>query len=333
MKMRYLTLLLVLGAASCSTPRVDPSADPEISRVASLARKATAEGQYDQAASIYQRALVRARAMDNSAEIANNAYNLAMCMIKLQKFDDARPLLSEARREFERLGQPIADILLLQAEMARAVGRFDEAVSLADQVIPSLKSGATPAYRLQVALIKTVSACDRGDAVTAKKEFAAVQKEAGSVEDPFLRAQAANASGRILLLDKDPGKAAAEFDREADLARKAGKYHDMALALGRGGQAYLDAGVLLPASDRFYRSARSLYAQQDLPGALKMIQPALDAAKAANDDESLRRIITLFKDIKEDVERAAPPPEDLQPVAPAEPADAPAEQPAAGPIP
>ena len=108
-----------------------------------------------------------------------------------------------------------------------------------------------------------------------------------SNDDPILKADAAGVAGRIALLENDPARAAQEYDRQADYFKRARKYREMALSLGSAGQAYLDANILLPAVDRFYRSARSLYAQGDELAALKMVEAALAAGEKAGDQDSL----------------------------------------------
>ena len=136
----------------------------------------------------------------------------------------------------------------------------------------------------------------------SKAEFAKVQKELENTGDPILKADAAGIAGRIALLEKDPARAAQEYDRQADLCKRAGKFRDMALSLGAAGQAYLDANSLVPSVDRFYRSARSLYAQGDELAALKMVEAALTSGEKAGDQDSVMRTKALFDEIKKKVE-------------------------------
>ena len=58
--------------------------------------------------------------------------------------------------------------------------------------------------------------------------------------------------------------------------------------------------------DRFYRSARSLYAQGDELAALKMVEAALASGEKAGDQDSLLRTKALFEEIKKQVEDSKP---------------------------
>lgn len=302
-----LAIVAFLGAlmfSGCSTP---PAPDPEkveLSRVTTTARTAFEQGSASQAARLYVRALKMARVQDDPVEIGNNAYNLAACLIAIEKCDDARSLLREAKREFERAKRPVTLILLLDAKAARLQGNTDEALALAEQVLASLKEGDCGTYPLQVALLRTQIACDRGDGAMSKAEFAKAQKELQGTGDLILKADASGIAGRIALLENDPARAAQEYDRQADDYRRAGKYRDMALALGSAGQAYLDASALQPSVDRFYRSARSLHAQGDELAALKMVEAAIASGEKAGDQDSLLRTKALFDEIKKQVEDA-----------------------------
>ncbi len=303
---RSIGLVMCLLAAGCASPTPQESAtDPELARVATTARLAFDGGSAEQAARLYARSLAMARAVDDSLEIGNNAYNLAACLIAIDRYGDAREYLSEARREFERAHRDPAPVILLDAKAARLQGKADEALALADQVLATTKGETSDSYKVQVALLKAEVACDRSDAAAAKTAMAVADKTMASVSDPALSAVAANVAARINLVENDPGKAAMQYDRETEFYRQARKYHDMALAMGRAGRAYLDAGILTPAEDRLYRAARTLFGQGDELGALKLIEPALNAADKAGDKDAALRATALFKEIKESVESTA----------------------------
>lgn len=298
---KWAALCVVLALAGCSTPPPPSPEKTELARVTTTARTAFEQGSVSQAARLYIRALKMARMQDDSAEIGNNAYNLAACLIALGRYDDARSLLREAKREFERAKRPVTMLLLLDAKAARLQGHADEALALAGQVLTSLKPGKAGTYSLQVYLLKTQIACDQGNVSAAKAEFANVEKDLKGAGDLVLKAEASGIEGQIARLENDPGRAAQKYDQQADIFKRAKKYHDMALALGTAGQAYLDAHILLPSVDRFYRAARSLYAQGDELAALKMIESAMVAGEKAGDQDSLIRTKALFDEIKEQV--------------------------------
>ena len=298
--------VVILALTGCATPPPPSPEKTELSRVTTTAHKAYEQGSASQAARLYIRALKMARVQDDVVEIGNNAYNLAACLIALEKYDDARNLLREAKCEFERAKRPIPAIVLLDAKAARLQGKADEALALADQVLVFLKERDGGAYPLQVFLFKAQVACDRGDVAAAKLELAKAQKELKTHDDPILKADAAGVDGRIALLEGNPSRAAQEYDRQAEYFQCAKKYREMALSLGLAGQAYREASMYLPAVDRFYRSARSLYAQGDELAALKRVEAALASGEKTGDQDSLRRTKALFDEIKKQVENSKP---------------------------
>jgi tetratricopeptide (TPR) repeat protein len=298
--------MVALWLAGCSSTKTATPARIELSRMAATARVAYEQGSVSQAARLYVRTLKMARVQDDPVEIGNSAYNLAACLIALDKYDDARNLLQEAKHEFDRAKRPIPSILLLDAKAARLQGKSEEALALADQVLVSMNAGKGSRVPLQVLLFKTQVACDRGDVATAKLELVKAQKMLKIHDEPILKADAAGVAGRLALLEGDPVRAAQEYDLQVDYFKRAEKYRDMALSLGLAGQAYRDANIFLPAVDRFYRSARSLYAQGDELSALKMVEAALASGKNINDRNLLLRTQALFEEIKKQVEDSKP---------------------------
>jgi tetratricopeptide (TPR) repeat protein len=248
-----LTLLTLVG---CATPPTAPRKDKELSRTSDLARAAFEDGATARAIDLYRKALNRARAMDDAAEIGNAAYNLALCHIILGQLDQASALLAEAKAAFKRSGNNPADVLLLEATVAQRQGKLEQALSLADQVL-----AARPDENdlFQAMLLKGTIACDQGDPARARTALAEADKH--HVTNAALLAARERLAGNIFLLEGNPAEAAAAFDRAAALFQKAKHYRDMALTLRRAGEAYQEAGDTQRAEDRLFRAQRSLAAQ------------------------------------------------------------------------
>lgn len=296
-------LVAAVLLAGCATPPAKP-ADPALSRLASAGRAMFDRGSPDGAARLYVRALDKARAADDPREIGMAAYNLGACLIELEQYEEARGFLKEAELELKRADLGTAGVILLDAKALRLAGRYDEAVKRADAVLPAAAVGDKDSCRVQVHLLKAHIACDRGEAGWAHQEMGKAQDALEKMSDVMLEAEAAGVEGRLFLLDQAPEKAGNEFDRQAGLYRKAGKHRAMALALGRAGQAYTEANDPFHAGDRFYRSARCLFAQGDDVGALKMLDAGLAAAEKSQDEDSIARAAALFKEIRKRTEDA-----------------------------
>jgi len=299
-------LLLAGGLAGCAAPRAARPVDPALTLIAHAARQAFDRGAVESAAGQYTRALARARAADDAAEISNNAYNLAVCLLIMGQPDPARPLLQEARAEARRAGRPAVDAALLEVKAARQQGHAAEAARLAAALLAEPAVQKTPAWRLAALTLQAQLDFDAGRHPT--QDLAQIRILALDQPDPGLRADVENLMGRAALADQESRRAAQAFDREAHWLQQGGRFREMAQALARAGAAFAAAGQPAPAADRLYRAARSLWAQGDAVGALRQIEPAFAAARAARDADLQQRVAELFAAIKQSVapEKSAP---------------------------
>ena len=280
-----LAVVLALTSTGCSTPPKVIRTDPEIERNVAVARGAYAAGSAEKAAGYYQKALQRARVMDSPSEIAQNAYNLAACLAVMHQYDAAQASLDEARLEFQRAGIPCRELPLLEAKIARAQGRLQEAMSLAraEQKEPK---GPNDVIRVQWHLLLAELLCDQDQAAAADAEMAAIGPKQLKASGTDIRAETALTRARIQILKRNPQAAALQYDIAAGHWQEAGRYGDMDNALDQAGHAYEDAGNSSSAADRYYRSARSLFesgqfarardlAGRALPLAVASLQPGL----------------------------------------------------------
>lgn len=301
------TALLIL-TTGCATSKgnlkpVKP-VDRETVKIASLARAAFEQGAVRQAAILYKRALQRAQLIDDPEEIANNAYNLAACLILLEQYDKARALLQEAQREFRRTGGTLIDAILLEAKVTHLQGNREVAESLVDQALHSLDSSGTEAERRQAHLLKAQLACEAGNIVRAREAMERAELLVQENLELIGQARFAQVQGCITLLNKEPAKAAEYFDRESKLLQESQKYWEMPLAMKRAGEAYEQAGNYTKAANRYYRAARSLYVREEYEKALTLIQEkVLVTAERAGDIETLHRAISLMETIQMESKR------------------------------
>lgn len=299
-------LSCLLGAAflvlsiGCSGPKQGGTApaESELFGLMSAGRAAFRQGSVEQAATLYRQALMRARAMDNALAIGDAAYNLAACRVRQGKYEEARALLAEAKEEISSIHGNLADILLVEAKVARLQGKPDEALALAEQVLSSRGSHPTDRHRLQVHVLRGLISCEYGDIGHAEPELKQAVAYANGVSSPALRAEVSGLAGRIYLLQEQPGKAAKEFDHQALLLKQAALYREMVKALRSAGEAYMSSGSGKLAADRFYRAARSTFALGDRVEAVNLGKMAISAAKEAADEKALVRVRTLLGEIE-----------------------------------
>lgn len=288
---------LVLAGAGCSTSPKIVRTDPEIERNVAVARGAYAAGSAEKAAGYYQKALQRSRVMDSPSEIARNAYNLAACLAALHSYDAAQVCLDEARLEFQRAGISCRELPLLEAKIARAQGRSQEAVSLAraEQKKPN---GPNDAIRVQWQLLLAELLCDQDQAANADAELAAIGPKQLKASGDDIQAETALTRARVQMLKRNPQAAALQYDIAAGYWQEAGRYSDMASALEQAGRTYENYGINPSAADRYYRAARSLFESGQLDRARGLADRALPLATASLQPELQRQVERLKAEIE-----------------------------------
>ncbi len=295
-------VLSALLAAGCASQGPVRQTDTAIATAADTARLAFRKGSMEQAAGLYARALNRSRAVDDPFEIANNAYNLAACKMILRQYAEAGILLNEAATAAGRAGAPQEDIALLSAQAARLEGHAEEARARLNTL---LQQPVAPEIRLQADVMAARMDADEGhlDAAVAalkKIQSSSVARKAGD----SIRAEIEGLDAHLAQMSQRPADAAAAFDRQAEALRGAGRYREMAQALGSAAQAYLEAGQAPAAWERAYRGARSLFAQGDAAGALQQVETALTAVEQVQDEAQQKATARLFEEIREAVSAA-----------------------------
>lgn len=297
-------VLLVTGCAAPPRPVV-PAWDVEFARLNETARAAYERGSLPTACTLYEQALAHARALDAAAEIGDSAYNLAACRMALGEDEQARVLLREAEAELTRAKADLADVLLVAAKLARRQGRREDARRFAEQVLFDPGSVPTDSQRAEVALLQGGLACEDGDGARAKVALEEATRQISALCDvqsrTQLRAAREKVAGRIRLLEKRPAEAAECFDREAEFLQRARQASQMAHALLRSGESWRDAGQPAVAADRFFRAARSRFAQGHKEEAMKSVELSLELAAEAGDDALKQRALQLASEIQNPV--------------------------------
>lgn len=297
-------VLALVAACAAPGPHAVPVArDRQVLEASSAATLAYELGNYEQARTLYRRALMRARAIDAADQAADAAYNLAMSEIGLQNYEVAERMLRQAEYDAARGSSAAADIRLLRAKVAYLRERLPQALALANDVF---SARATPGLVLQATILRGQVFCDLRDLPAARAELQAAARLAGSSQSalaPAVEADINKLQGTIARLEGRWDVAARFFDAEVELLRAAHRHRDMAYALARAAEAQLAAGFPALAADRFFLAARSLAAQGE-PGTGKAFAVSSQgAAETAGDEDAHARARKLLADINQ---RAAP---------------------------
>jgi hypothetical protein len=287
-----------LAAGCSSSPPPAPPVDADFDLRSSAARDAFNQGSYDTAADLYRQALSRAQAMDRAAQISQASYNLAICLDEMAHFAEAADLLKEAEREAARAGEPVGEIVLIEARVARSM-HDSSAAALAARAIADAQAHPNLPLLVQSRVLAGQIALDGGDIAAARQDLSAATAAAGPTPlGSGVRGGMLGLAASIDLAAKDFPKAAAQFDAQADLLQSGHRYNQMRDALARSALAWSQANQPATAADRYFRAARAALGQEDFRAAASLDNSALEQAAKANAADLQSRAQLLQSDIK-----------------------------------
>lgn len=293
-----LCALVVAGAACSSGPYV--YVDPRVERFdrdLASGRSAFDRGELEIAATCYERALRGGRAMDDTAQIAAAANNFGALRLMQRRAAEARALLTEAVAATAALGNDTSAAEFLLATAARLDGDPNEASAIVARLLA--RDSLSESLVTQCRLLTGHLAADRLDLASARSFLALAERTSLDPTPPMVEARAAELEGRIEEHENDPAAAARAYDRETALLRTAGGAVDLPSSLSRAGRAHLQAGDAARAADRFWRAARSAWAQGDAESAVLAAEAARSSATTAGDSNVLRLVEALLREIAE----------------------------------
>ena len=254
------------------------------------------QGEYLLARRLFEQALDRGRQMDRADHIADAAFNLAAAQIELGELTAANRSLLEAKNESRRRGDPLGNILLLEAITARLQADPERSQAVTNQLLQQLPESNTR-LQIQAQLLSGLLACEAEDMTLAEQMLAKTAELLDNDDHPTIAAARAELQGCIKLLQNHPMEAAAAFDREIVFLQQARHYRQMVVALQKAGTAYTTAGRNQQAADRLFRAARSIFSQNRPGKAELLLEKAEAAARTAEAHLLLENIARLRKEI------------------------------------
>ena len=265
----FLIKILCLGVLECicgcagSPPAKLIHGDRTFTETTTAAHTAFQQSRIDEAATLYKLALKRAHALDQPSAIGDAAYNLAVCMLRLRKYDRAQTLLTEAGHELARIDSPLADILLLQARAAYLVGDIGAADIFIHQLRTDPKSEPLSVHLGQAFILEGHMDYERHDWSVAGELLEQARDYLQPDAEALLQAHEAGLVGRIASGTRDYHAAVEAFEKQAELLRRTGHYRDISTAVAKAGEAYLALNKHNLAAAYFYP-----YAIMQLPAGL-----------------------------------------------------------------
>ena len=294
--------VLMLGGCGSSAPRHEgPAADADLERFNRAARQAFDKGQLRQAANLYRMALDRAYVRDDTAAILDAQYNLAVCLMSLQSYEEALSMVQRGHAEMRLAGRGRSvDFLLLEATILHRNGDLDGARKITNQILSASIPESSAIFR-QTHFLRGLIAAEQGDLDGLRAAITAL----GQPEELRLRADRQELLGRLAMAEQNWDAAGAAFDTAADLRREALDYREMVRVLVWGGSANEKAGHLRKAGSRYLRAGRSAFLQNQYDDARKWLNRAVQLAETIGDDQIIQEARSFLQQI-EDLTAAAP---------------------------
>ena len=295
---RWTALLAVLLAAGCAAPKAQFTDADWVSHAAT-GRGAYERGDYRRGADAYGRAQERARALDDADALAVAAVNRAVCLLADGRAQEALAAVREALADGRVAEDRQTELQVVGARASLALGKPDEAMAFLAVV---LKSNPPVLLRAQALLTEgAVHLAGNDPAAAVQALFSGLSEKSWAGLPASLRAEQAELLGRTATAQDRPGEAVAHWDEAARLWKKAGRLPEMARALAEAGRQAQADGKLPEACDRFYRAARSLWAQGLGPEAIRTLEEGVNCSERVQDEAVGRRmaeLVVTFKDEK-----------------------------------
>ena len=289
--------LAAVMLAGCASPPPPQFTDADWVSHTTTGRGCYERGDYRRAADAYGRAQQRARALDDADALAVAAVNRAVSLIPAGQAQEALAAVNEALGDVRVSKNRRAELMAAGARAEATLGNTDAAMKI---VAVALKENPASTIRAQVLIAGATAELAKGAPVQAAKVLAGLTAKEWARLPASLRAEETELRARITAAEGHSADARDLLDRAAAQWKQAGRLPAMARALAGAGWQAKEAGDLTGACDRFYRAARSLWAQEIGPEAVMVLEGGMDCAKELGDDVVSQRITDLFVTFKAD---------------------------------
>ena len=277
-------ILTLNGCGSSPPEQKGPATDADLERFNRAGRLAFDKGRLQQAASFYRKALDRAYVRDDTAAILDAQYNLAICLMNLQAYEEALVVVQHATAELAQAGHGhSADFLFLEATLLHSSGDSDKARKITDQIL-SPPTQASSLIKRKTHFLRGLIASKQGDLDQLRAAIVAL----GQPQQIQLRADRQELVGHLAMAKKNWDAAVEAFDAATKLRREALDYRGMVKVLALAGNASEKAGRAKEASIRYLRAGRSAGLQGQFDDALKWLNRAEQIANTANEAQIAR---------------------------------------------
>lgn len=271
-----LALTLALGGCA-SEPKQEPEPVTEHQSLDRSARLAFTQGQYAQAATLYEAVLEHALAEDAAQAIIDARFNLALAQTYLGNYASAlaQVTLADAERLRRDLG-PDPDLQLLQATIRYRAG---ETARAANELEVLLTNASLPAAtRSKAHFVAGLIAADRKDAATLHAHVSALYTDTS----PAAEADRLELRGRLAAIEQRHQEALRLLDEAVVMRSLERDYRGMVRTLAAAGDLAEQTQQYGAAGNYLLRAGRSA-AQRAEPEAVAWLTRARDLGQRSGD--------------------------------------------------
>ena len=278
-------VLLAPGLIACAPNKPAeeiPAADNRMERTNRVAQIAFQSCRYAQAASLYRKVAELAYEHDDISGAVDAQYNAAVCLVRLERVDEADALLQRTKAELDRAdrAEP-AELRLLEATVLYRQRRYQEAWALTGEIIANLPESQA-AHRAQ--FLRGLIAADQDDEARLRM----VMADIGASDDDRLKADRLELAGHLAFLEERYDASVADFAESARLRSAVSDYRGTVRSLAKAGEAAEAAGRPSQASVHYLRAGRSALHQGARERAYDLLTRARTLADQACDAETAR---------------------------------------------
>ena len=287
---------LLFGGCGSSVPvQQAPPVDEDLQRYNRAAQQAFENGKLQQAASFYRKALDRAYIRDDFRAIGNAQYNLAICLINLQSYDQAHALIQEAKMDMALSGlSRSADFLLLEATVLYLKEDSVAAWNISHQILTAIPQ-ASLITQSKTHFLRGLIANKQGDTDRLREAIVSI----GQPELPQLRADLHELRGHLAMAEQYWDEAVNAFEEATELRREVRDYRGMLKTLVLAGQASAKAGHANKAAARYLRAGRSAALQGRFDQAYDWLSQAEQIAESASEASIAQQARAYLRELQE----------------------------------
>ena len=278
----FLVAICMMINGCGATPRnsTEPAVDEALESTNHVARSAFEKGMYKQAAGIYQTVLQMAYVRNDPTVILNTRYNLAICLMELERYPEAMNLINQVREELLVESEKMPpDLLLLEATIYYRNNQLEDSWRTTDKILTG-NASSPPTIKTKTCFLRGLIASDRNDLAGLHEAM----QNMGQPESLVVQSDRKELQGRLALAEKKWDQAIIVLDQATRLRRENQDYRRMAITLALSAAASEKVGKTEAAAARYLQAGRSAAFRDDRSNARTWLtRAALLFNQAGND--------------------------------------------------